>query len=54
VQKLRLREVAKAAPCAPQVYSSLGMVYESMLTETEGEVLVAHTVKMARRKGFYG
>ncbi|KAL3759191.1 hypothetical protein ACHAWU_001209 [Discostella pseudostelligera] len=33
----KLREVAKAAPGAPQVYSSLGMVYESMLTETEGE-----------------
>ena len=32
----KLREVAKAAPGAPQVYSSLGMVYESMLTETEG------------------
>lgn len=31
----KLREVAKAAPGAPQVYSSLGMVYESMLTETE-------------------
>ncbi len=32
----KLREVAKAAPGAPQVYSSLGMVYESMLNETEG------------------
>jgi hypothetical protein len=33
----KLRDVAKAALGAPQVYSSLGMVYESMLTETEGE-----------------
>ena len=29
----KLREVAKSAPGAPQVYSSLGMVFESMLTE---------------------
>ncbi|KAL7543089.1 hypothetical protein ACHAXR_012410 [Thalassiosira sp. AJA248-18] len=32
----KLREVAKSAPGAPQVYSSLGMVFESMLTEVEG------------------
>jgi len=32
----KLREVAKAAPGAPQVYSSLGMVFESMLSEIEG------------------
>ena len=31
----KLREVARAAPGAPQVYSSLGMVYESMLEELE-------------------
>ncbi len=29
----QLKEVAKAAPSAPQVYSSLGMVYEDMLRE---------------------
>jgi hypothetical protein len=33
----KLREVAKAAPGATQVYSSLGMVYECMPTEKEGE-----------------
>ena len=32
----KLREVAKTAPGAPQVYSSLGMVFDSMLTEAEG------------------
>lgn len=31
----KLTEVAKAAPGAPQVYSSLGMVYESMLEDLE-------------------
>ena len=32
----KLREVADAAPIAPQIYSSLGLVYESMLRdETE-------------------
>ena len=31
----KLRDVAKAAPGAPQVYSSLGMVYECMLEELE-------------------
>eukprot|EP00804_Cyclotella_cryptica_P030618 CCRYP_015660-RB/>CCRYP_015660-RB protein AED:0.34 eAED:0.34 QI:350/1/1/1/0.8/0.66/6/1929/1583 len=31
----KLRDVAKAAPGAPQVYSSLGMVYESMLDELD-------------------
>ena len=31
----KLREVAKAAPGAPQIYSSLGLVYESMLLEVE-------------------
>ena len=30
----KLKAVAKAAPSAPQVYSSLGMVYEDMLNET--------------------
>ncbi len=30
----QLKEVAKAAPSAPQVYSSLGMVYEDMLRES--------------------
>ena len=34
----KLRQVAQAAPTAPQVYSSLGMVYESMLTEVEKEI----------------
>ena len=34
----KLSQVAKAAPTAPQVYSSLGMVYESMLTEIEKEL----------------
>ncbi len=34
----KLSQVAKAAPTAPQVYSSLGMVYESMLTEVEKEI----------------
>lgn len=34
----KLSQVAKAAPTAPQVYSSLGMVYESMLTEIEKEI----------------
>ena len=34
----KLREVARAAPGAPQVYSSLGMVYESMLEELEKEM----------------
>ncbi|KAL9188503.1 hypothetical protein ACHAXT_006881 [Thalassiosira profunda] len=31
----KLRELAKLAPGAPQVYSSLGMVYESMLRDVE-------------------
>lgn len=30
----KLKAVAKAAPSAPQVYSSLGMVYEDMLNES--------------------
>ena len=30
----QLKEVAKGAPSAPQVYSSLGMVYEDMLKES--------------------
>lgn len=34
----KLSQVAKAAPTAPQVYSSLGMVYESMLAEIEKEI----------------
>lgn len=33
----KLREVSKSAPSAPQVYSSLGMVFESMLTEIQGD-----------------
>ena len=33
----KLRDVAKSAPGAPQVYSSLGMVFESMLKDVEGE-----------------
>jgi len=34
----KLRDVAKAAPGAPQVYSSLGMVYESMLGDLEKQL----------------
>lgn len=34
----KLRDVAKAAPGAPQVYSSLGMVYESMLEDLEKQL----------------
>ena len=32
----KLKDVAVAAPVAPQVYSSLGLVYESMLREEIG------------------
>ncbi len=32
----KLKEVANAAPIAPQVYSSLGLVYESMLNDEMG------------------
>lgn len=31
----KLKAVASAAPVAPQIYSSLGLVYESMLTEAK-------------------
>ena len=34
----KLAQVAKAAPTAPQVYSSIGMVYESMLTDIEKKI----------------
>jgi len=33
----KLREVAKAAPGAPQIYRSLGMVFESMVTDAQEE-----------------
>lgn len=33
----KLKEVANAAPIAPQVYSSLGLVYESMLNDEMGK-----------------
>eukprot|EP00590_Aulacoseira_subarctica_P008047 CAMPEP_0172430746 /NCGR_PEP_ID=MMETSP1064-20121228/55847_1 /TAXON_ID=202472 /ORGANISM="Aulacoseira subarctica , Strain CCAP 1002/5" /LENGTH=88 /DNA_ID=CAMNT_0013177039 /DNA_START=131 /DNA_END=393 /DNA_ORIENTATION=+ len=35
----KLAEVAAAAPIAPQLYSSLGLVYENMLHESGKEIM---------------
>ena len=35
----KLKEVARDAPSAPQVYASLGMVYEDMLKESKSRYL---------------
>ena len=48
----KLREVADAAPIAPQIYSSLGLVYESMLRdETEKAKRELNNVSKGDKQG---
>lgn len=49
----KLRELAKAAPGAPQVYSSLGMVYDSMLSEVESKMQNAEGAQTVEERGSY-